>query len=318
MKIILNTLLFGFVVLNPVCVSAQSSNSPAPAIQEIFERFDNVRDFTLSNLGNEAYFTAQSPLAEVSVIFKIQKVNGSWQKPELAPFSGKSNDLEPFLSPDNLRLYFVSNRKLYDSASQENYDIWYVERESPNDAWSGPVNVGPPINTQYDEFYPSVSRNGNLYFTSVRPGMDGKDDIFYSQWESGKYTEPVALSDSINSDGYEYNAFVAPDESYLIFGAYNRPDGFGSGDLYISFYKDGKWSKGRNLGSSVNSKWMDYCPFVVSDTLFFTSKRSKEFNKGLEIEDYDDFVNQVMVYENGLSRIYQLPGFSKTFMTWKN
>ena len=63
----------------------------------------------------------------------------------------------------------------------------------------------------------------------------GKDDIFVSKWENGKYTEPVSLSDSINSDGYEFNAFIAPDESYIIFTAYQREDGFGSGDLYMSY-----------------------------------------------------------------------------------
>ena len=318
MKIVFKLVLFGMIVFNCLHATAQDSNSAIPAIQEIFKQFDNVRDFTLSNSGDEAYFTGQSPLAEVSVIFKISKINGSWQKPKLVPFSGKSNDLEPFLSPDNLRLYFVSNRQLYDTASQLNYDIWYVERKALSDAWSEPVNLGPTINTQYDEFYPSVAHNGNLYFTSVRPGMDGKDDIFFSKWENGQYAEPATLSDSVNTDGYEYNAFISPDESYLIFGAYNRPDGLGSGDLYISFYREGQWTKGKNLGNSVNSKWMDYCPFVVGDTLFFTSKRVKEFGKGLEIDSYDNFVERVVVYENGLSRIYQLPGFLKNLKQSQN
>lgn len=108
-------------------------------------------------------------------------------------------------------MYFSSNRPLEEGVGEvKDYDIWYVERLSIKSAWSAPVNMGYPINTESNEFYPSVSRLNNLYFTSDGPLSKGKDDIFVSKWRKGTYDLPVSLSDSINSDGIEFNAFIAP------------------------------------------------------------------------------------------------------------
>ena len=280
-------------------------------LQEVLsnlKNFPNVRDFTVSTSGNEAYFTAQSPDEEVSVIISVSKQNGLWTTPKLVSFSGKYKDLEPSLSLDNKRLFFVSNRPLEASDEQpKDFDIWYVERNSVKDNWSSPINMGSPINTEADEFYPSLAANGNLYFTSNRNSTNGKDDIFFSQLKDGKYTQPVSLPATINSKGYEFNAFVAPDESYLIFSGYNRKDGLGSGDLYISYNKNGAWNQAKNLGKEVNSNKMDYCPFVDmnSNTLYFTSKRSHiSVEKTTTIEELKNRINQ---YQNGFSRIYAVP-----------
>ncbi len=154
----------------------------------------------------------------------------------IADFSGFYSDLEPFMTPDNLRLYFVSNRPLSNKENEtKDFDIWYVERKSVDNNWGEPVNIGAPVNTELDEFYPSLSSNYNLYFTSYKNGTKGVDDIFVSYYKNGKYTEPESLPEAINSSGYEFNAYISPDESFLIYTAYQRENSYGSGDLYISF-----------------------------------------------------------------------------------
>ena len=189
-----------------------------PFQPDIIKQFPAVRDFTISVTGNEAYFTAQSPLGELSAIIQIRRENKRWSSPKIASFSGKYQDLEPFLTHDGLKLFFASNKpKSPSDTSSADYDIWYVQRESPNADWSDPINVGSPVNTTYNEFYPAVSNNHNLYFTSDPPTSKGKDDIYVSEWKDEAYQEPLSLSDSINSDGYEFNAFIAPDESFIIF-----------------------------------------------------------------------------------------------------
>jgi hypothetical protein len=273
-------------------------------------QFPNVRDFTISSTEDEAYFTAQSYLGELSVIITIKKENGKWSEPEIAPFSGKYQDLEPFLSPDGLRLYFVSNRPLSDhTAKPKDFDIWYVQREDQDSKWSNPINIGSPINTENNEFYPCVTINNNLYFTSDASNSKGKDDIFFCEWENGHYLDPISMSDSINSEGYEFNAFVSPDESFIIFSGYNRENGFGSGDLYISFQNtDGTWAKANNMGSEINSDKMDYCPFMdmKTKTLYFTSKRSQLDYESNGFTSIRDLLNKINKYENGLSRIYEV------------
>ena len=272
---------------------------------EILSGFDKIRDFTMNRSGTEAYVTIQSQTEVTSVIVALKKVHDKWKLSGIAPFSGKYRDLEPFLTPDGLRLYFVSNRPKNDSKKESgDFDIWYVERNSVAE-WSPPTNLGPPINTEYNEFYPSLSANGNMYFTSDHPKALGKDDIFFSRYVNGGFSEPMALSDSINSEGYEYNAYISRNEDYLIFGGYGREDGQGSGDLYISFNREGVWSKAQPLAPEVNSKYMDYCPFMneANNMLYFTSRRSTTpEDKFHSIEALRGFLDS---YSNGNSRLYK-------------
>lgn len=278
-----------------------------PFAEHIFSKFSNVRDFTMSSDETEAYFTLQSPARELSVIMKILKDNGEWQDPQISSFSGRFNDLEPFLSPDNLKLYFVSNRPVSkDSINTKDMDIWFVERSSKTSEWSQPKNIGAPINTPGDEFYPSVASNGNLYFTTIKKELESQDDIFMSKWENNTYNEPIKLGEGVNTKGAEYNAFIAPDESYIIFGGWRRANGLGSGDMYISENKNGEWSMAKNLGEQINSKGMEFCPFVNNGTLYFTSRRSSVKMKENGFTSTEELISQISKYDNGFSRIYQV------------
>ena len=274
---------------------------------DFFVQYDNCRDITLSKNKNEIYFTLQNSNEEISRIVFCKKIKGKWTQPELVSFSSNHRDIEPFLANNDLRLYFASNRPLNDSITKsKDYDIWYVERADTNQNWSKPINLGTPVNSNKDEFYPSIADNGNLYFTSENENSLGKDDIFVSHFENNTYSQPENLGIAINSAGYEFNAYIAPDEAFIIFTGYNRKEGFGSGDLYISYKnKEGIWQTATNLGDKVNSSAMDYCPFYDSSSnqLFFTSKRSSVTNKAFQsITEFEIEINQ---YQNGHSRIYQ-------------
>jgi len=306
----MKTLLLLPILLISNAVLSQQPAEVQPFLRDIFANYSNIRDFTISSAENEAYFTLQSPLAEFSVIIMIEKKNGAWAEPEIASFSGKYADLEPFLAPDGLRLYFASNRPVDPTSDKaKDFDIWYVERPEKEGEWSIPLNMGDSINTEYNEFYPSVALSNNLYFTSYQPHSKRRDDIYMSKWDNNTYSSPIPLSDSINTKGSEFNAFIAPDESFIIFSSWNRKDGVGGGDLYIS-YKKGmdSWSNARNLGEKINSKQVDYCPYVnvETGTLFFTSKRS-DFNvRESGYSSYRALMDEINKYENGFSRIYQV------------
>jgi len=291
-------------------ILGQENSKVRPLSPEIFVQFPNVRDFTISPSEDEAYFTALSPKGELSVIIMLKKTVDKWAEPEIVRFSGKYTDLEPFLSPDGLRLYYVSNRPLDDSENKvKDFDIWYVERDSRDHKWSKPINVGEVVNTDQDEFYPTISSNNNLYFTTVKPESNMKDDIYMSSWDGNTYLPPISLSDSINSDGYEFNAFVSPKEDFIIFSGWNRPDGVGGGDLYISYRNsDNMWSKAENLGREINSGLVDYCPYVNMSTgiLYFTSKRSNVKIEETGYTNFQKFLNEITKYENGFSRIYKI------------
>ncbi|WP_062060950.1 PD40 domain-containing protein [Aquimarina longa] len=300
-------ILFLVLITSQFTISQEKSDIH-PVLKKIMVQFPTVRDFTIAPTEDEAYFTVQGYSGELSTIVKVSKKDTTWSTPEVAPFSGRFTDLEAMFSPDGLKLFFVSNRPLNTTSTEvKDHDIWYIERSDPNAKWSTPKNIGKPINTDGDEFYPSIAMNGNLYFTSTANTSKGKDDIFMSQWKNNIYTNPISLSEAINSKGYEYNSYIAPDESFLIFGGYKRKDGMGSGDLYIS-YRDtlGVWSKAKNLSSKINSDKMDYCPFydIKTQTLYFTSKRNLIKTNNYQSKNLKQLLETMNSYKNGLSRIY--------------
>ena len=283
------------------------TSSEVVQFDKILNQFINVRDFCISKDGKEAFFSIQSPNQEISQLAYITKTNNEWSEPQLLPFCDSFKYLEPFLSHDNKRLYFASDRPLNSSSNEKkDFDIWYVERTNETEKWSQPINLGHPVNSELDEFYPSVSINNNLYFTMVSPYGYGKDDIYVSQWINGQYTDPVLLNENINGPGYEFNAFISENEEFIIFSKYNEEDGLGSGDLYVSkIDENGNWTKAINLGIPVNTKYMEYCPFYdeKNQMLYFTSKRNnlkpRSFNS---VSEFSTYINQ---NENGLSKIYK-------------
>jgi len=247
------------------------------------------RDFALSPDETEIFYTIQSPLGYFQTIMYMKKdAKGNWSKPEVAPFAGIFTDLEPAFTADGKRLYFASNRPITGDKIKD-FDIWYVEKQ--NGQWSTtPVNLGAPVNTSGNEFYPSITKSGNLYYTATYKNGVGREDIFMSVWKDGKYNEPIALDTTINSKVDEFNAFVSPDEDFILFTSYGRKDDMGRSDLYIS-RKDasGKWMPAKNL-SLLNSNRIDYCPFVSFDKkkLFFTSERNvlkQTFDKKVTVEE---------------------------------
>ncbi|WP_422080529.1 carcinine hydrolase/isopenicillin-N N-acyltransferase family protein [Ulvibacterium sp.] len=194
-----------------------------------------------------------------------------WSKPKTIFSHELYGYNDPFLSTDEQRLYFISQRSMDGLTKKDDYDIWYANRTE--NGWSEPMNAGPNINTDADEYYISFTNDGTMYFSSNK--NNGNFDIYISEMVDGEFQDPESLGEAINTSHYEADVFVAPDGSYLIFCA-TRPDGFGQGDFYISFKDtDGTWTKSRNMGDLVNSKGHELCPFVSKDGkfLFYTSNQ---------------------------------------------
>ena len=148
-----------------------------------------------------------------------------------------------------------------------------------------------------------------MYFTRINEEAKTQDDIYMSYFESGTYTVPIPLGKGVNTEKQEYNAFISPDESYLIFGSWQRDDQVGGGDLYISFKsQDGTWQNAKNLGTAINSTGIDYCPFVNTTTssLYFTSRRSAIETKPSGFSSYNELVKELDKYEIGFSRIFKV------------
>ncbi|MFC1563743.1 TolB family protein, partial [candidate division KSB1 bacterium] len=231
---------------------------------------------------------------------------GKWTEPEVAPFSGKYLDFEPFISPDGKKLLFLSNRPEEGEEEQPGWrkqDIWAVDRT--DNEWSEPYNLGVSVNTDNAEFYPAVTRDGTLYFTRV---AGGRAAIFRSRYVNGAYTESEMISDKVNSDPQPYNAYISPDEDYLIFCSAGGEDSFGGVDYYIAFRDENdNWSDPVNMGEKINTSANGTSAYVSPDGkyLFFGSSDKsvhEEYEGGnISISDMKKFQNSP---RNGNSSIY--------------
>ncbi|HTE01417.1 MAG TPA: hypothetical protein VK668_19155 [Mucilaginibacter sp.] len=262
------------------------------------------RDFTISPAGDEIMITVQQPKFALSTILYLVKKDNSWSKPEVAPFSGRYRDLEAAFSPDGQFIYFSSDRPVTANTPKKDFDIWRVKR-LPGGKWGEPKNLGSTVNSDKNEFYPSITRSGNLYFTVEAEYSKGKEDIVLCTFANSTYSKPVSLPEAINTPNYEFNAFVDPDEQFILFTSYGREDDLGGGDLYISRKdKGGDWMLAKHL--PINSTAIDYCPFVTWDKqyLVFTSSRlNKEFADG-NIKSYQKVRELLDGPGNGLDDLY--------------
>ena len=151
--------------------------------------------------------------------------------------------------------------------------------------WSAPVNLGPVINSAFNDQQPAISKDGlSLYFTSNRPGGLGGFDMRVSQRASvdDPWGSPVNLGPTLNTASNEGNPAFSRDE-HLMFFQSDRPGGLGGIDIWVSSrehtYDDFAWQTPVNLGAGVNSAAGDNAPSYFENDesgvpqLYFASNR---------------------------------------------
>ena len=151
--------------------------------------------------------------------------------------------------------------------------------------WSAPINLGPVVNSAFEEFLPEMSKNGlSLYFASNRPGPFGGEDLWVSRraTRDDAWGEPLNLGPNVNTSFNERSPALSRDGHFLFF-ATTRPGGSGAFDIWVSWrahtHDDFGWQPPVNLGAGVNSAFGDFGPtFFENDeigipNLFFASSR---------------------------------------------
>lgn len=264
----------------------------------------NERDFAITPDGNEIFFCREAGNYRYATIFYSRRSDDVWSSPEVFKFCTNPDYkyIEPHLSPDGAKLYFISTMPA-DTASEGNEDIWVCTKKDGK--WSEPRNLGAPVNTLSKEYFPSVTVDGTVYYT--RPDTaTNEESIFRSRLVDGAYQAPEKLGPNVNIGRARYNAFVAPDESYIIIPAYGMPDSFGATDYYISFRDSlDNWSQPANMGSGINSAFSrEWSASVSADGkyIFFMSDRMGNTGLGkLSTETLQQFHNSP---QNGNTDIY--------------
>jgi hypothetical protein len=234
-----------------------------------------TRDIAMSKDGKEIYFCISD--AVTTSIFVTQLINGRWTEPAIASFSGKGFfDFEPHISPDGKKFFFLSGRPPQGKDPKPGWfyqKIWMMNKTDKG--WSEPQMVEEPVSSENYEFFPSVTSNEVLYFT--RSTKTGKPMIYRSAFKSGGYEKPERLPFPVPDAGMLFNAFISPDEDYLITCAQGIDSTNIDQDYYISFRSaDGKWGKLIKFGPEINTPGDNASSAFVSRDgkyLFFSSSR---------------------------------------------
>lgn len=228
-------------------------SSHNPSIEEVQRFIENC------NMGKK--------LVENPVELRIENIG-----PEI---NSKYPEYVPVVSADEKLLMFTTRRNtnIGKGINEEGryYEDIFISNKDESGKWQPPLNIGPPINTKYDDACIGLSHDGTklLIFNGINGG-----DIFLSEQKNNTWSRPTKLEGDINTPSWEGSASFTIDENIIYFSS-DRPGGFGGSDLYYSKkLPNGMWGMAVNLGPAINTPYDEDAPQIHVDgkTLFFSSK----------------------------------------------
>jgi len=239
--------------------------------------------------GNEFYFTRRHPEIQQNVIMYSRLVNKIWTAPEVAPFVDTKNEFtfEPFITPDNKRLYFQSGRA---SDGALHMFTMYVERTEKG--WGKALDPGEVFNPD-KTMHVSATKDGTIYTTDISEGMTtrtnkgrsgpGTECLGMMRIVNGKYEKLEKLGPPLNKGERSQHPWIAPDESYMVYTVPKPGQPVGSSLFYAERKADGTWSDPKEIKLEMDAGQ----PFISSDGkyLFFSRNQQSFWIDAAVIED---------------------------------
>jgi hypothetical protein len=204
---------------------------------------------------------------------RLQDEFTDWSEPvSLGPVvNTEFDELGATVSRDGLSLYFHSGRP----GGFGGTDIWVSQRANEDDPWGPAQNLGPAVNTAFNENTPRLSLDGHwLYFASSRPGGSGGSDLYVSrrrrQRDDLAWEAVVNLGAGVNTSANEGGPALFEDDVTGMITLYfqsNRPGGLGGADIYASTLEpDGRFGAAA-LVEELSSLSADIVPCIGRDGL---------------------------------------------------
>ena len=169
---------------------------------------------------------------------------------------------------------FLAGASLIDNRTGDPIVIEAI-RPPNSKRWLEAENLGMVVNSNADDWYPVFARDGSfMIFVSDRWGGYGSGDLYISRWVNGEWQEPVNMGPNVNTSEMDSAPYLSPDDSTLYFTSI-RLGGNGSFDVWYCPLNDGVAEEAVNMGTTINSNYLDCCPVISADgnTLYICSDR---------------------------------------------
>lgn len=259
----------------PILKGEYLGQKPPGIIPEIFapgiistELHDDAAP-TFSPDNKEVYFRIVYKIKKkyFGTIFFMKQKNGIWSYPDIASFSGKFMDGGVKYSFNKKKLYLSSKRGRKEIISLYGMDLFEIR--GVNGFWKKPERLSR-LNSKNNEMYPSEAPDGTLYWLIEKKTNDPAPNVFRSRIKNNEWIKKERVD--FFPDSKIITLDFSPDGNYILLTMRNTKNDI---DMYVSFKQKNKWSKPINLGSKINSIFMDKCPAISPDGkfLFFVSNR---------------------------------------------
>lgn len=201
--------------------------APASTMGKIFNSKGHDASVTISPDGKTMFIYRQRKKGE---LYETHLVNGKWTtlKRITKPINSKYYESTLCYNKDSSMLFFASSRP----QGFGGRDLYYLKKE--NGKWSAPINMGPNVNTEYEEDAPWLHLEDNmLYFSSNSQRSIGGFDIFVTEFDSsaGSWKEPVNLGFPVNSPDDDIYFSLSRSDTKGYFTS-SRNGGNGEKDIY--------------------------------------------------------------------------------------
>jgi hypothetical protein len=231
-----------------LCVTILNAQTPEPFpfAPELFPNGESGGIAGFAPNGKTIYFIREDLEKKKLFIYEAARERSKWTKSTLLPFSGSYGDMGARLSADGSIMYFTSDRPGGSDRSDDVWNLWMTEKRKGK--WLEPVPYKTVNNKGMECCLVPIDKS-TFMFSSDRSKPTSWWISVYDQ-TSGTET----LADSLNaSRAWQWPSFLI-DQNTLLLNSMGRTDNLGMDDIYISFRRNGKWTKPVNLGAPVNTK----------------------------------------------------------------
>jgi peptidoglycan-associated lipoprotein len=250
-------------------------------------------------------------------VYMAKKQGSTWGQAELLPFNTDTVQFgHPCLSADSKMLYFASRM----GGGYGGVDIWSCTYNQKTNTWGQPKNMGPQVNTEGNEVYPSVSDDGKkFYFSSdYHPGLGGLDLFMAELGGDGKVSKPVEnLKYPINSS-YDDFAIVFEGRRNRGYFSSNRDGGKGDDDIWSfnlppmtfavkgNVFSEGDPNTGKGKGETVENVKVKV---VGSDGSINEVNTGKDGSYNFRIKESNTYTVSTETGQNSKSSSHSKDGF---------